>query len=245
MISVVGVLGCKSQQLPDPNDLEPGQLWAGDIIQRNVTELANGLEIRVVRGEITSKERDAIQAKEIGEILQSVDPTKVPSSQAWQYGDAYRMGGQWKVAESLYERALTADGTVDRKVNDTLRLSRVKAHLGKFEEAIILAKSTFLVQPSEKAPIMMAVLYEIVPEMEGKNHDEELAELLEDSIKQHEQTIVDEKSDSGKAFIKARPVHVHKAWIKAAQLYQMSGKVDDARRAILQDEESQKDRAKI
>jgi hypothetical protein len=94
-------------------------------------------------------------------------------------------------------------------------------------------------------PILMSVLYEIVPEAQGKGRDTDLARLLEDAIPQHKATVVDAGSEAGRAFLLARPLHVHKAWIKIAQLYQAAGKEDLARKAIMSDEADRVDRAEL
>lgn len=236
-------MGCKAEELPDPNDPVAGQLVPGDILLRNVNEVADSLDMRVFKGELSQKERDAFLQREVKKMLQGVKPTEIPPKQAWQYGDAFRVADDWQTAQSLYTTAVKVATTADRRVNDNLKLARVQAHFGQVDQAVATCRSLFTVKPEEKAPILMAVLYEIVPESEGKGKNKEIARLLEDSIKQHEETLIDEKSLGGKAFLMARPLHIHKAWIKVAQLYQKEGLVDDARRAIEQDEKSRNSRA--
>lgn len=243
LVLSIALAGCKPESLPDPNDPIAGQMVPGEILLRNVNEIASSLDVRVYKGEIDKKQRDVLLEREVKKMLSGIDVGTIPPRQAWQYGDAFRVANDWETAQKLYVTAVKSAATVDRKVNDNLRLARAQAHFGKIDEAIATCRALFTVDPEEKAPIMMAVLYEIVPEAQGKGKDAELARLLEDTIAQHEQTVIDAKSNAGKAFLMARPLHIHKAWFKVAQLFQAAGKVEEARQAIEKDEKSRSKRA--
>lgn len=234
---VVLVTGCRSGTLPDPNDPPSNQQVSGEILLRNVGEVMQLLDQRFEQGEITRGERQQILEREVKKLLEKVDVTKVPAKQAWQFGDAFRIAGDWKTARGLYVTAADSATSVDRRVNDTLRLARAEAHLGNVDAGIKLARSTFDVGPKDKAPILLAVLYEIVPEGLGKSKDKELAVLLEDAIAQHKATLVNPTNDGGKAFLMARPAHIHNAWIRIARIYQALGMDKEAREAIVKDEE--------
>lgn len=230
------VAGCKSGTLPDPNEPPANQQVSGDVLLRNVGEVMQVLDQRIQRGEITPAEREQVLHREVKKLLAKVDLKKVPDKQAWQFGDAYRVAGDWETARGLYQKAVDKATTADRKINDTLRLARVEAHFGKVDSAIKLSRSTFTAQPRDKAPILLAILYEVVPEAEGKGKDKELAQLLEDAIAQHKATIVNPANDAGRAFLLARAAHVHNAWIRVARLYQGVGMEKEAREAIVKDE---------
>ncbi len=238
LAALVLLAGCKTQVLPDPNDPPVGQTISGEILVRNIEQLVNGLDTRMRQGEINQRQHDDLLAKMIHRMIKGVDPSSIPPKQAWQFGDAYRLSGDWQTAKSLYETAVRVADTTGRTVNDTLRLARVQAHLGDVTTAIKTCRSTFKVGPQDKGPILMAVLYEVEPEAQGKGHDYELAKLVEDAISQHEQTLVDQDKEAGQSFLRARPAHVHNAWIRVAQLYQASGHLDEARRAIQKEEEA-------
>lgn len=235
--------GCKTETLPDPNDPVVGGLVTGEILLRNVNAVVSSLDQRMTKGEIDKSERDKLLEKEVHQMLDGINVDKIPPKQAWQFGDAFRLAGDWDQAQKLYTIAVKSASSVDRRVNDSLRLARVQAHFGNVDAAIATCRTLFDVSPQDKAPILMAVLYEIVPEGQGKGKDPELAKLLEDAIAQHEETIINATSEAGKAFLIARPLHVHNAWFKAAQLYGGAGKLDDARRAIEMDEKSRGKRA--
>lgn len=163
-----------------------------------------------------------------------MDVDKIPASQAWEYGDVFKTAGRWDLAKKAYEIAIQNPRNEDRRVNDRLRLALAEAHLGNVERAIELARSVFDTDDRGTAPILPAVLLEIVPAAEGKGHDAELADLLVDAIAQHDRTIVDPHSDAGKAFFRAKPIHVRDAYRKAIALYTKAGlteKAEETRRA--------------
>lgn len=236
LLTTVWLTGCRSGTIADPNEPPANQQVSGEILLRNIGEMMSALDQRINRQEVRAEDREKILNREIGKLLAKIDVNQIPPKQSWQFGDAYRLAGDWKTAKTLYEKAVASAVTVDRKVNDNLRLARAQAHLGDVSASIATARSTFSVGPKEKAPILLAVLYEIVPEAVGKDNDKELAKLLAEAIEQHKQTIVDPTSDAGKNFLLARPAHIHNAWIRIARLYQDLGMQKEARDAILKDE---------
>lgn len=232
------VAGCASEVIPDPNDPASDELVSGEILLRNINEASQGLEERVATGEISRTKKEQLLQAMVKSMLKDIDLKHVSKKEAWQFGDAYRLAGDWATAKTLYVKAVSSATNNDRLVNDSLRLARVQAHQGEVTAAITTSRSTFKVAPEDKAPILMAVLYEVVPEAVGKGHDEELAKLIEEAISQHEQTIVDAKKEPGRAFLVARPLHVHNAWIRIARLYQSAGNMKEAQRAIQMEEKA-------
>jgi hypothetical protein len=91
------------------------------------------------------------------------------------------------------------------------------------QEAIQIAREVLNAKPQESAPILPAVLLEIVPSAEGQGVDLELAQLLVDAIKKHLSTIVDMSTDPGTMFMQARPFHVKKAKDVAIRLFEATG----------------------
>jgi len=218
--------GCSLGSPPDPNDPEAVGELQPEVIQRNLARAANALQERVLRGELNDQERNEYLTHYAEKLTQSVDVARIKPEQAWRYADAFRTARMWDRAIPIYETALEwarRENDVDRVVNDSLRLAQCLAHTGKAKEAIELARGTFEVAPKDKAPILMSVLYEIVPPLEGKSVDRELAQLVEEAIGQHLQVVVDVDSPSGQAFVGAKVIHVRKAWQKVIELYQAAG----------------------
>lgn len=231
--------GCYSVVPPDPNAIDINSALFAKNLQQAIREMYAVLGIRVRRKEITQDEADKILKKFVSDSIKEVDPAKVDSKQAWRFGDLFRQAGRWEESYRLYKRAVEfAKGDEDRRVNDSLQLARVAAHLKKTDEALALAKSTFDVAPAGKAPILMSILYEITPELKGKGKDLELAQLLEQAIQQHSETQVDPESDAGRAFIAVRPHHIQNAWVEVMRLYESAKRPDLARKALAESEKS-------
>jgi hypothetical protein len=91
--------------------------------------------------------------------------------------------------------------------------------LGQLPDAFKTARQAFNAAPEASAPILPAVLLEMVPAARGKGHDEELAELLEEAIGKHMATVVDPGTVAGVAFLAARPHHVRNAWRTIIEIY--------------------------
>lgn len=231
--SVLIAGGCQSGKLPDPNSEEEIANYP-EIMMRNLVNWRTRLDRKVAKRELTPQQRDAMMAERTNEYLQLITPQMATEENAWIYGDLFRDGGRWEEAYQLYDAARKAAKTEDRRVNDNLRFARAAAKLKKHDEALAAVKSTFDTPPEEKAPILPAVLYEVVPaaEEDKKAPYKEYAKMLEEAIKQHLLTQVDASTDPGKAFLGAKPTHISKAWSKVVGLYQAGGDLAAARAAI-------------
>lgn len=227
--------GCHFVEFPDPNAHE-ARVIDPVIMIRNLKDLHASLQQRVDRGEISPEIKDAMVQKLAADFVKKLKVERINEHEAWLYADVLRQAGRWEDAYKALQIAVKDPLTEDRRVNDSLQLARVAAHLGKVEEAIKIAKSTFDADPSNKAAILLAVYKEIVPEAKGKGHDTELAELVEGAIEQHSLVVVDPASDPGKAFIAAYSTHIHQAWNTVIMLYRSDGREDLMRRAIQKSE---------
>ncbi len=224
--------GCHIATLPDPNVIDIHSPNYAKSVQEQVREMYLVTGLRVRRGEITEDEAESIIKNFVATLVKGIDVTKVPKSQAWRYADVFRQAGKWEESYKLYKIAVEAADGEDRRVNDRLQFARVAAHLGKIDEALAMAKSTFDGDPAGKAPILLSVLYELVPEARGKKKDKELGALLEGAIEQHMQTSVDPQTEAGQAFIAVRPHHIQTAWVEVMKLYEAAGEADLARKAL-------------
>ncbi|MDK3162287.1 hypothetical protein QPK87_37925 [Kamptonema cortianum] len=227
------MVGCRFGTLPDPND-DSQTYVTGAILQRNVAEAYRLLDLRVARGEIGLAERDNLIRELVLNMLENVDPSKIPNNDAFRYADLYRQAGKLEVAQQLMERAVETAKTPDRKVNDTLQLGRIQALRGNVKEAIKTVRSTFDSPPRDKAPILLFVLYEFVPAALGKESelDAQIGQVLEGAIDQHLMTVVDPELKNGQAFLEASPKHLQNAWRKLFEIYREAGREDLLRAAI-------------
>ncbi len=223
--------GCKTGVLPDPNDPHDVGQVAPDILRQNLESTSDSLNDRVIKGEISDSERRSLIVKRANELVAHLKLEQIEPAKAWEYAEVYRAAQRWKEADALLELAVKNAPSEDRRVNDSLRLAQVKATEGNVPEALRLARSTFDAPVTEKAPILPAVLYEIVPAAKGKGHDVELGKLLEDAIQQHQQVIVDPNTDAGRAFLAARPHHVQVAWETVLELFIQAHRTDLAKEA--------------
>lgn len=225
--------GCQSGKLPDPNS-ENEIAEHPEIMMRNLVNWRTRLDRKVAKKELTPAQRDQMMAERTNEYLQLITPEMATEENAWIYGDLFRDGGRWEDAYRLYDAARKLAKTEDRRVNDNLRFARAAAKLKKHKEALEAVKSTFNAPAEEKAPILPAVLYEVVAaaEEDKKAPYGDYATLLEEAIKQHLVTQVDAASDPGKAFLAAKPTHLSRAWSKVVGLYQAGGDMASARAAI-------------
>lgn len=234
LMSGLMAVGCNLKPPPDPNDPADVGTVHIDVIERNLRYDSRAINERVAQGEISDSRGKKILADSAEKLLSTVKLEKISPQDAWRYGDVFRAANRWEQARSAYEMALEEAKRTkneDRRVNDSLRLAQTEAHLSEIDTAIDLARSTFDVRPVDKAPIMMAVVYEIAPPCKGKGKDLELARLVEDAIGQHEQVIVDPVKDSGKAFLIAKKHHLEVAWALAIDLYRSAGKSNLAEEA--------------
>jgi hypothetical protein len=224
LLLVIASFGCKLPAQPDPHD--PGNADKTDVrqLQANVTNMYNTLQRRVIRGEISSSESEERLRRYAGEIVRHIDWTKLPIDEIWEYGDIVRTAQRWDLAEKVYAAAVENAKGEDRRINDTLRYALALAHNGKSQEAIKMAKQTFESSNAEKAPILPAVYLEIAPAGAGKGHDAEFAQLVREAVEQHKLCVVDEQSESGAAFLRAKKYHIRKALALADRL-EKSGEI--------------------
>lgn len=231
----VGVLpGCYFDTLPDPNASGTGELISARVMQRNIADAYARLDARVRRGEINQEARDRMIRDLVDTIAGYIRLEDIPKGEEWAYADVLRQAQRYEEAEQLYRIAVESAPTEDRRVNDSLQLARVLALQGRVGEAVEMARSVFDAPPREKAPIMMSVLYEIVPAGLGRSSQDDLAlaRLLEDAIGQHTLVEVDPELDSGKAFLAASPRHIDRAWTEVVRIYRDLGREDLMRAAF-------------
>jgi len=223
--------GCQSRLLPDPNDPTRVGPNHAQVVRNNLRWASDAANYRVATGEITQAEADRLVQKKAIELSKQIPDTDLIGPDAWRIGEVLLAARDWRRAEKALAYAAANATTEDRRVNDTLRLAQVEAQLGNVPKAIELARTTFNVRPEDKAPILPAILLSIVPAGEGKGYDADLAKLLEDAVKQHEQVRVDVHTVPGKMFLLAMPKHIKDAYSKAAELFEKSGHSAEAAEA--------------
>jgi predicted negative regulator of RcsB-dependent stress response len=245
LVACLCAFGCQSGTLPDPNDPNDVSVVQPDVLRSSLKGASDALLERMAKGELDRSEFERYMAEYANKLLESTNIQAIPPERAWEYGEVFRTAKRWPEAEKVLRLAVKSAKNEDRRVNDTLRLAHVLAQEGQVAEAVKLARTTFDTPPQEKAPILTAVLLEIVPAGRGKGSDLELAKLLEDAIPQAEQTLVDNKTESGEAFIFARPHHIHNARRTVVELYEDAGRSDLAERAMQREEEASRRRNPI
>jgi len=224
--------GCQEPTLPDPNDPSVVGESSPAVLKRDLLDDYVFFQDRVRRGQISPERAEQLLQDDADDMIAHIDLKRIPVIVAWQYGDVFRTGGRWDLAKAAYAVAVKHAKTEDRRVNDTLRLAVAMAHLGEVRDAIQTAKTVMNASPKESAPILPAVLLELVPAAEGKGSDVELAGLLESAIKKHLATVVDPYTDAGAEFMMARGYHVSHAWDKVVELYRAAGRNDLAQAAL-------------
>jgi hypothetical protein len=202
-----------------------------EVLRQDLKGASDSLLERLHRGEINDRQFQDLMARSANVLLQSVKVERIAPPKAWEYGEIFITARKWPEAKKALEIAVKNARGDDRRVNDNLRLARVLAELGDVAGAIAAARSTFNAPDGATAPILPATLLEIVPAVKVKGHGPELAALLEDAIKCENRTIVDPKTDSGSAFLMARPFHIRNAWNIILELYLTAGKIDEAKAA--------------
>lgn len=223
--------GCQSPKLPDPNDPKTVGVIAPDVLRNLLKGAATQFYSRVRTREITDAEAQEFLTEYANDLLKTVQAKDVPADRAWEYAEVLMTAKRWKDARKFLELAVKNPESEDRRVNDNLRLARVQAMLGEVELAAKTARSVFDAKPVDKAPILTAVLLEIVPAGEGKKKDVELALLLEDAIYQSRDAQVDPSTEAGAKYLAARPFHVRNAWEKIQELYERAGKPEEGGKA--------------
>jgi len=233
-ILCLGLMGCQSGHVPNPNDPADVGALSPDTLRRNLAAVTDSLTMRRASGELDNAKYRELVAKAAKELLESVDPATIKPAQAWQYGEVLKDAEQWKDAENVLKVAVAYARSAhdeDRRINDSLRLAVVQANLGHVPDAIATARSTFDAKPQDSVPILISVLLELTPVARAKGHDLELAKLLEGAIAIHMRTRVDPNSDAGKDFLFARPYHIKHAWSIVAELDHAAGREDLAAKA--------------
>jgi hypothetical protein len=225
-------IGCTVKTLPDPND--PTRVTANQaaVMRNQLRWASDAANERVFHHEISPDQAKQLVTQYAAQLSKAYDAKQLTAGNAWMYGEVLLSSQNWKLAEGALERAVKDAKDDDRHVNDSLRLAEVEAHLHKVDEAMRLVRGTFTVPNFAKAPILPAVLFTIVPAAKGQNHDPDLAQLLEECIQQHKETVVDPKIPAGKLFLLARPHHIRNAWEEVYKLYNESGHPDLAQKAL-------------
>lgn len=234
MLALLVLSGCRSGRLPDPNDPRDG-IVEPETLQKQLAAVNVMLLQRVSRREITNGEYKRLMARAAEEIVAEANLDAIDTANAWRYAEVLRAAKRWEEAKRILEIAVKhaqITKNEDRRVNDTLRLAQAKAELGDPAGAITTARTTFGAPVNSTAPILFAVLYEIVPPARGKGKDLELARLLEDAAAIHMKTQVDPKSEAGQAFLATRAHHIREGTRLAATIYNEAGRSDLALEAL-------------
>ena len=217
ILGCVVLVGCG--QYPNPNDLSAVRADVrAEIANKRLVSAEETLQYKVEHNEITDTRRNELISELADQMLKSVDPKAIPDTDQWMFASLLRVTGRWPDAEAALKVAVKVAPNIDRKVNDTLKLAQAQAKNGEIADALVSAQSVMEVADEAAAPILPAVLYEIVPAAESKGHDKELADLLVKAIACHNRVKVDPKSDSGRDFLIARHHHITTAEAKIAVL---------------------------
>jgi hypothetical protein len=207
---VAFLVGCG--QYPDPNDVTSvlPEERAGAAYQR-LEAAGSTLEFKVQANEISDARRIELLTEFAEDLLKKIDPKGVSDSDQWMYAALLRVTGRWVDAEASLKIAVKAAQSEDRRVNDSLKLSQAQAKNNEVIDAIATATTVLNAGDSDAAPILPAVLLEIVPAAKGRGHDVELAGLLEKAIECHQRVKVDMTSEAGKSFVIASRYHINRA----------------------------------
>jgi tetratricopeptide (TPR) repeat protein len=235
-----GCVGCHTGTLADPNDVATAGPDSAAVIMAQLQVAADSLNLRKDNREIDDRGYRLIFAKVARDYIAEAKDKTITDQNASTWGKVYVTALDWKDAEIALQQAVKADqepAKTDFKmlgvlVGDTLALAGAQAHLGKVHDAVATARSVFNVAPKAKAPILTSILYDVVPAGVRHGGTIELADLIKDAIKQHEEVLVDPSTDGGRDFLLARPHHIQRAWQEAALLYDAGGRHDLASDAL-------------
>lgn len=217
----------RNHTIPDPNDPQTNIAMAPDVLRRRLKMASDSAYGRMYNREIPPRAARVLVRQYADQLTKEAHLDRVDPLKAWEYGDVLRTANNWEAAADVYKIGLKNPVNTDRRVNDSLHCAQCLAHIGKIEEGIKLIRSTFDADPTNKGPILTSVLLEFLPAAYGsKGHEVELAKLLEDSIGQAEQTVVDGNSQAGKMFILAKHRHIRNAWEAIIQLYRDAKRED-------------------
>jgi tetratricopeptide (TPR) repeat protein len=226
-----GLYGCQAPSIPDPNDPSIPGPKQSKVLQNSLVWASDAANERVIKGQISQQQaKELVSSYALG-LTKDINLKTIPKDEAYLFGNIFLTACQWEKAKEVLEVAVKNATNEDRRVNDSLRLAEAYAQLGQVQKAIEVAKSTFSTDRNDKAPILPAVLYKIVPAGQGKGSDEQLADLLKASIYEHEQNVVNPSTEAGKMFLLARPAHVRRAWSMVVTLYNNANRPDLAQKA--------------
>jgi hypothetical protein len=215
----LGVILVGCGQYPDPNNLEAVSPESrAEIANKRLESAGATLQFKVEQNEISDQRRNQLIRELAEDMLKKVDPKAVPDSDQWMYAALLRVTDRWPDAESALRIAVKVAPDEDRRVNDSLKLAQAMAKNKNVTEALVIANSVMNAADADAAPILPAVLLEIVPAAQGQGHDKEFAELLVKAIECHKRVKVDLTSDAGKSFVIASRYHIHRAQAKIEEL---------------------------
>ncbi len=211
------LIGCG--QYPNPNDLIAirSELRV-EIAYKRLEAAETTLQFKVDSKEIDDNRRNELIGDLASDMLKSIEQNTVPEPDQWKYAALLRVTNQWPATEVALKRAVVVAATQERKINDSLKLAQAEAQNGEIDEALATATSVLNAGDKDAAPILPAVLYEIVPAVEGKGRDKELTELLTKAIECHKRVKIDSTTESGRAFLIARMYHINRATRKISDL---------------------------
>jgi short subunit dehydrogenase-like uncharacterized protein len=232
-LAVLGLalVGCKTGQLPDPNDPAEAGVMGPDVLQQNLKGANEALYQRLLVGEIDEKAYKQYIEQAAEDILEKSTIDRLSPSEAWKYVEVLRTAGRWRETAQLARVAVDfakKSKNTDRWVNDSLRLAQAEAMLGNVDAAIQDVEAILGVGDTDAAPILLGVYLEVVPAARGKGRDAELAALTEKAIACQMRTKVNENTEPGANFIKARPTHVRRAWGLVVELLNAAGRPKEA-----------------
>jgi len=222
LIPLLGLAGCHSSTLPNPNDPLDGPLTTDNMLGQ-FDSISEGYQARWAKGQITDEQFHAALQKSAESLLRGFNPDKLDITKAWLVGSKLLINAKrWSQAKQVFAESVEwakINHNEDRRVNDTLYLARVEAEMGNVPGALKLARSVFNTDPRNMPPILYHAHDKIAVAVRGKGADLELASFLEDAIHTAMNAQVDPKSEAGRAFLYTLPYRIRDAWETVADLY--------------------------
>lgn len=203
---------------PDPNLPGPDGQRSIATLESELRQMWRVVEGRRARKRLTDEQADRIFREFARERASAIKIEQIPLDEAFRYGEIFRAARLWSAGRIVFRAAVNVAPNEDRRVNDTLRLAHCEAELGNVTEAVRLVRSTFDAPPGNKPPILLATYLEIVPALEGKAPGPDLAQLLRETMRQHQLAKVVEGSEPGRQFLLAREHHLRQAEALAKEL---------------------------
>jgi len=240
LLAVVGLFagGCEFKPKFNPND--PNQVSADRqpvVIQAYFKQMSDDvIGPAVSAAQITREKGDQMMVEGAKDYLNTIHLKDTPPNLMWMLGDEFITAHDWKRAKTFLEQALKVDTGPDRLVHDRVWFARCQAELGEVDEAIKTARSAFEAPPYWKWPILYAVIYEIVPAAEREKPSARLAlaQLVKDSIKQHEAASGTGSDVTRLDYLIRRQYHINRAWRLVEELYDAANRPDLARAAAVE-----------